>query len=64
LLREFKYLREANIILFNSFDEIILRRNGIACDNEVSLNALIYIIAGHTAYHLNILKGKYLNFLY
>jgi len=61
LLEEFKYLRHANILLFSSFDEIILRRKGIACNNEMSLNALIFIIAGHTTHHINILKSKYLN---
>lgn len=78
LLEEFQYLRNANILLFNTFDEIFLshrltkKKKGIACDKEISVNALIYIIAGrrlrlslrtltrHTAHLLEILKSKYL----
>ncbi|GAB6283401.1 MAG: hypothetical protein STSR0008_21670 [Ignavibacterium sp.] len=64
LLEEFQNLRNANILLFNTFDENILKKKGIACDKEISVNALIYIIAGHTEHHLEILKSKYLESFY
>ena len=60
LLDEWVQLRKSNIILFKSMDNDALRRRGIANYNDVSVLALLYIIAGHCTHHLNILKSKYL----
>lgn len=60
LVNEFIAVRNSNIILFKSFDKNILVRKGIASDNEISVIALIYIIAGHEKHHLRILKERYL----
>ena len=60
LVNEFIAVRESNIILFKSFDKDILKRKGTASDNEISVIALIYIIAGHEKHHLRILKERYL----
>ena len=60
LVNEFRLVREANIILFNSFNDEILTRRGIASDNEVTVLALIYIIAGHEKHHMKILHERYL----
>lgn len=57
---EFRLLRETNILLFKSFDEEILTRKGIAAEKEVSVLALLFIIAGHEKHHIDILKEKYL----
>jgi hypothetical protein len=35
-------------------------RTGIASDNPFTVNALAYIIAGHAAHHMNVLKERYL----
>jgi len=59
LISEFKAVRESNIILFKSFDENILSRKGIASGNEITVLALLFIIAGHEKHHLNVLKEKY-----
>lgn len=60
LADEFIYLRKANYVLFQSFDESTLNNAGIANDKPVTVRALIYVIAGHLNHHLHILKEKYL----
>ena len=59
LINEFLTARESNIILFKSFDEEIFNRRGIASEAEVTVLALIYIIAGHEKHHMKILKERY-----
>lgn len=59
LSTEYDALRNANISLFNSFDEHQILRKGTANDVTVSVRALAYIIAGHERHHLNILEEKY-----
>ena len=59
LINDFLTARESNIILFKSFDEEIFNRRGIASDSEVTVLALIYIIAGHEKHHMNILRERY-----
>jgi hypothetical protein len=59
LINEFLTARESNIILFKSFDEEIFNRRGIASESEVTVLALIYIIAGHEKHHMKILREKY-----
>jgi hypothetical protein len=48
--------------MFKSFSEEILGKRGIANDDEVSVRALLFIIAGHEIHHLKILKERYLKF--
>jgi len=60
LSHEFALLRESNIVLFKYFDEEMLNQSGIANDNEASVRSLLYMIAGHAAHHVNILKTRYL----
>jgi hypothetical protein len=60
LAHEFGLVREANLAMFKSFDEAALSRKGIANDNELSVKALIYVIAGHTMHHMNVIRSKYL----
>ncbi|MCH7962482.1 MAG: DinB family protein [Bacteroidetes bacterium] len=59
LINEFITVRESNIILFKSFDEEILYRRGTASESEVTVLALIYIIAGHEKHHMKFLREKY-----
>jgi len=59
LINEFLTARKSNIILFKSFDEDILNRRGIASDSEVTVLALIYIIAGHEKHHMKFLRERY-----
>lgn len=60
LAREFEYLRRANILLFQGFSDDAWSRRGTANDSEVSVRALAYIIAGHEAHHVQVLKTRYL----
>ena len=60
LLQEFNLLRQANLFLFESLNEAEKARTGTANGNPVTVNALLYIIAGHAANHFDILKERYL----
>ena len=59
LAGEFRHVRKANIYLFKSLTPEMQSQKGIANNNEISVAALVYIIAGHLAHHLNILKDRY-----
>ena len=61
LAHSFGLVRESNISLFNHFDESALNEIGNANGNAVSVRAMLFMIAGHTAHHINIIKEKYLN---
>ncbi|MHB1922854.1 MAG: DinB family protein [Chitinophagaceae bacterium] len=61
LLDEFLISRESTISLFRTFDELCLKRMGMANGKYMSVEALGFIIAGHAQHHLNILKMKYLS---
>ena len=56
---EFRLLRESNMLLVKGFDEESLQKHGTANDNEVTVLALLYIIAGHEKHHMNILQERY-----
>ena len=60
LAEEFKFLRSANLFLFRSLKADELDRKGIANGNVISVNALLYVIAGHLAHHMKILTDRYL----
>jgi len=57
---EFSHLRKSNNILFGSFGEEALHRQGISNNKQVSVLALLFIIAGHLNHHVAVLKDKYL----
>lgn len=58
---EMLLLRAANLKLFQSFDSEDMIQRGIANDQEVTVRALLYILAGHELYHINFIKDNYLN---
>ena len=60
LAEEYEHVRRSTISLFSSFDEEAWSRRGSANNNEVSVLALAYIIAGHERHHIEILKTRYL----
>lgn len=60
LAEEFTLVRKANLFLFESFNEEELVRRGLANNNEVSVRALVFIIAGHLNHHQQVLKERYL----
>jgi hypothetical protein len=57
---EFAAVREATLRLFGSLDREAWARRGTANESEVSVRALAYIAAGHTAHHFRILRERYL----
>ena len=60
LVEECKIVRLGTISLFKSMPEEAWDRTGVASDNPVSVRALAYIIAGHVAHHMGVLREKYL----
>jgi DinB family protein len=59
-LQEFRKIREATLVLFRNLPAEAWVRSGVASGNSVTVNALAYIIAGHVAHHLAILRERYL----
>jgi uncharacterized damage-inducible protein DinB len=57
---EMQHLRTSNIDMFEGFTEDMLVRKGTANNNEMSVVALGFIIAGHETHHRNVLKERYL----
>lgn len=60
LSEEFSLLRKANLYLFRSLSETELERSGTANDKQISVKALLYVIAGHIMHHTQIVKERYL----
>lgn len=59
LLFELDIVRKSTVILFGSFDEVMLNREGICSDKKISVLALGFVIAGHTIHHIDVIKNKY-----
>jgi hypothetical protein len=59
LVREFEYVRLANLQLFRQFTDEAWKRLGVANHVEISARALGYIISGHEIYHRAILRERY-----
>jgi hypothetical protein len=57
---EFTHLRKSNNILFANFGEEAIHRIGTANNKKITVNALLYIIAGHFNHHMAILNERYL----
>lgn len=60
LTTEFELIRRSNLALFKQFSDEVWVRRGTASGNPISVRALVYIIAGHEAHHMNILRSRYL----
>ncbi|HEV2801092.1 MAG TPA: DinB family protein [Pyrinomonadaceae bacterium] len=63
LAAEFESVRRSTLFLFEHLDDAAWMRKGLASDNEVSVRALAYIIAGHELHHMRILRERYLSAL-
>jgi hypothetical protein len=57
---EFERVRLSTISLFRNMPVEGWTRSGIASDSLVSVRALAFIIAGHVAHHVAILRERYL----
>jgi hypothetical protein len=60
LASEFEHVRRSTIFLFKHLEADAWLRRGIASDNEVSVRALAFILAGHELHHVGILRTRYL----
>ncbi|MGE5207580.1 MAG: DinB family protein [Chlamydiota bacterium] len=58
LTQELEHLRRANVALFRSFSAEAFGRRGVANGKEVSVRALLYVIAGHELHHLEQLQQR------
>lgn len=56
---EFDGARRSNIHLIESLDEEALRRRGVANRYPISVRGIAWILAGHAAHHLRILRERY-----
>ncbi|MBL7854903.1 MAG: DinB family protein [Cyclobacteriaceae bacterium] len=56
---EMVHLRSSTVDLFEGFTEEMLTRKGTANQNEVSVLALGFIIAGHEIHHRRVLTERY-----
>lgn len=59
LVADWEAARNATLTLFEGFEPGYWERRGTANDRVVSVRALAYIVAGHTAHHLRILREQY-----
>jgi uncharacterized damage-inducible protein DinB len=59
LIEDYIAVRRATLTLFRNLDDQAWIRRGIASNNEVSVRALAYMIAGHELHHRRILEEKY-----
>jgi hypothetical protein len=60
LVDEFEHVRQATIDLFKPLSDEEWLRRGIANDDEITVRALAYALAGHETHHMTILKTRYL----
>ncbi|WP_340153545.1 DinB family protein [uncultured Marivirga sp.] len=55
----FYYLRKSHQSLFLSMPDKILKKEGVADGNPISILSLWYIIVGHWKHHQKVLKDRY-----
>ncbi|HUM06622.1 MAG TPA: DinB family protein [Terriglobales bacterium] len=60
LIAEFADIRRATLALVRSLDADSVARRGTANKLEISVRALVYVIAGHELHHRRIVQEKYL----
>ena len=59
-VEEFRRVRLSTISLFRNMPSPAWTRSGIASDNRFTVRALPYIIPGHFAHHVSVLRERYL----
>ena len=60
LVDELEAVRRSTLAMFRGFDADAWLRRGSANDQEISVRALAFIIAGHGWHHAGILRERYL----
>jgi hypothetical protein len=59
-VEEFRRVRLATLSLFGNLPAEAWTRSGIASENRFTVRALAYIIAGHFAHHVGVVRERYL----
>lgn len=59
-LEEFHHVRLASIALFSHLSAAAWDRSGTASGTRMSVRALAYLIPGHAAHHLEVMRERYL----
>ncbi len=60
IVDEMLALRHATIHQFSSFDASVMHESGICFNQEMSVLALGYVIAGHQIHHMNVIRERYM----
>jgi hypothetical protein len=60
LLGEFEHLRRSSIYLFAGLSEEAFSMRGTASGKEITVRALAFVLPGHEAHHLDVLRARYL----
>ena len=60
LIDEFQTIRAASLSFFKTLPDDAWMRRGIASGNSFTVRALAYIVAGHVAHHVGIVRDRYL----
>ena len=61
ILEEYKAVRQASIVLYQSFDSKMLVQIGQASGFPISVRAIGYILTGHENHHNKVIIDRYLN---
>ncbi|MFD2147766.1 DinB family protein [Mucilaginibacter antarcticus] len=59
LAAEFKAVREANLYMLRALRDNQFEITGVANGDNIKVNAILYIMAGHELHHLKILQERY-----
>jgi hypothetical protein len=59
IVEELLAIRAATVRLVRGFDAAALARRGVANGNPFTVRAVVWIVAGHAAHHLHILRERY-----
>jgi hypothetical protein len=57
---EFAAVRDGTLALVRSLDDAAVVRRGLANGKAISVGALAWVIAGHEAHHLRVIRERYL----
>lgn len=60
LMGEFASVRRSTVWLFRTLPAEAWMRRGVANQNEISVRAIAYVIAGHELHHRQVLRDMYL----
>ncbi|MGK2960848.1 MAG: DinB family protein [Gemmatimonadaceae bacterium] len=60
LLGEFEHLRRSSIHLFGGLTRGAFSMRGTASGKEITVRALAFVLPGHEAHHLDVLRTRYL----